>query len=150
MNPSDAKQKLADPTIWTVDDALWERIAPLLVIDKVRKKPGRPRNSDRQILNGLIWLARTGAQWDALPREFGAKSTVHDRFQEWIQHGVLERVWALLLEEYDGLEGIDWTWQAADGCIVKAPLGKKGLTARRKPRDATRRTGARADASGTS
>ncbi|HET6232482.1 MAG TPA: transposase, partial [Longimicrobiaceae bacterium] len=98
---------------------------------------GRPRKSDRQILNGLIWLARTGAQWSALPREFGAKSTVHDRFQEWIRHGVFARAWAVLLEAYDDLVGIDWTWQAADGCIVKAPLGKRGLTARRKPRGAT-------------
>jgi putative transposase len=139
-----------DPTIWRVDDALWERLAPLLVVEKVRKKSGRPRKSDRQILNGLIWLARTGAQWDALPREFGAKSTVHDRFQEWIRHGVLAGAWAVLLEEYDDLVGIDWTWQAADGCIVKAPLGKRGLTARRKPRGATPRTGERAGASDTS
>jgi putative transposase len=99
------------------------RVAPLLVIEKVRKKSGRPRTSDRQILDGLIWLARTGAQWDALPREVGAKSTVHDRFQPWIRHGAFARAWAVLLEEYDDLVGIDWTWQAADGCIVKAPLG---------------------------
>jgi transposase len=70
---SKATKKLPDdPTIWRVDDALWERLAPLLVIEKVGKKSGRPRKSDRQILDGLIWLARTGAQWDALPREFGA------------------------------------------------------------------------------
>lgn len=144
------KKKANDPTIWRVDDALWERIAPLLVVEKERKKSGRPRKSDRQILDGLIWLARTGAQWNALPREFGAKSTVHDRFQEWIRHGVFARAWAMLLEEYDDLVGIDWTWQAADGCIVKAPLGKRGLTARRKPRGATPPTGARAEASDTS
>jgi transposase len=85
-----------------------------------------------------------------LPREFGAKSTVHDRFQEWIRHGVFARAWAVLLEAYDDLVGIDWTWQAADGCIVKAPLGKRGLTARRKPRGATPPTGGRAEASATS
>jgi len=142
-------KKRDEPTIWQVDDALWARVGPLLVIEKVRKKSGRPRKSDRAILNGLIWLARTGSQWKAIPAEFGAKSTVYDRFQEWVDHGVFARAWAVLLEEYDDLVGIDWTWQAADGCIVKAPLGKRGLMGKRKPRGETPRTGARAEASGT-
>jgi putative transposase len=139
-----------DPTIWEVDDALWERIQPLLIIHKFRKKPGRPRKDNRQILIGLIWIARTGSQWSALPRRFGAKSTVHDRFQEWVEAGVFEKTWALLLQEFDELEGIDWTWQAADGCIVKAPLGKRGLMARRKQPGATPPTGGKAAPSATS
>lgn len=139
-----------DPTIWEVDDALWERVQPLLVIHKVRKKPGRPRKNDRNILNGLIWLARTGAQWEEIPRRYEAKSTVHDRFQEWVEGGVFEQAWALLLQEFDGLEGIDWTWQAVDGCIVKAPLGKKGLMARRKRPGGTRPTVEKAGPSATS
>jgi len=139
-----------DPTIWVVDDALWERIQPLLVIHKVRKKPGRPRSDDRRILNALIWLARTGSQWSAIPAEFGPKSTVHDRFQEWVESGAFEKAWALLLREYDGLEGIEWTWQAADGCIVKAPLGKRGLMAMRKQPGATPPTGGRAGPNATS
>jgi putative transposase len=139
-----------DPTIWVVDDALWERIQPLLVIHKVRKKPGRPRSDDRRILNALIWLARTGSQWSAIPAEFGPKSTVHDRFQEWVESGAFEKAWALLLQEYDGLEGIEWTWQAADGCIVKAPLGKRGLMAMRKQPGATPPTGGRAGPNATS
>ncbi len=139
-----------DPTIWEVDDALWERIQPLLIIHKVRKKPGRPRKDDRQILNGLIWMARTGCQWSEIPRRFGAKSTVHDRFQEWVEAGVFAKAWTLLLQEFDGLEGIDWTWQAADGCIVKAPFGKKGAPARKQPPAPTPPTGANPAPSGTS
>lgn len=139
-----------DPTIWEVDDVLWGRIQPLLVVAKVRKKPGRPRKDDRRILNGLIWLARTGSQWVEIPRRYGAKSTVHDRFQEWAEGGVFEKVWALLLREFDELEGIDWTWRAADGCIVKAPLGKRGLAARRKRPGATLPTGGRVGPSVTS
>jgi putative transposase len=139
-----------DPTIWEVDDALWERVAPLLVIHKFRKKPGRPRSDDRRILNGLIWLARTGSQWSAIPERFGPKSTLHDRFQEWVEAGAFRKAWAVLLQEFDGLEGIDWTWQAADGCIVKAPLGKRGLLARRKRRAPIPRTGGKAGPSATS
>jgi putative transposase len=130
-----------DPTIWRVDDALWTLLAPILRVDKPRKKPGRPRRDDRAIFDGLIWLARTGSQWAALPREFGPKSTVHERFAEWIATGKLEQAWAVLLREYDGEIGLDWTWQVADGCIVKAPFGKKGGPARRKRPGATPPTG---------
>jgi len=126
-----------DPTIWRVDDELWALLEPVLRSAKVRTKPGRPRRDDRAIFDGLIWLARTGAQWSRLPREFGPKSTVHERFSEWIASGALERAWAVLLHAYDGEIGLDWTWQAADGCIVKAPFGKKGGVARRRPRGAT-------------
>jgi len=122
-----------DPTIWRVDDTLWAELAPVLRVAKPRKKPGRPRRDDRAIFDGLIWLARTGAQWSQLPREFGPKSTVHERFTEWVETGALHRAWALLLRAYDAELGLDWEWQAADGCIVKAPFGKKGALARRRP-----------------
>lgn len=131
-----------DPTIWRVDDALWALLEPILRSTQVRKKPGRPRREDRALFDGLIWLARTGAQWSQLPREFGPKSTLHERFTEWSTTGALERAWAVLLRAYDGEIGLDWTWQAADGCIVKAPFGKKGGPAGRRPRGATRLTAA--------
>ena len=115
-----------EPTIWRVDDALWAELQPLLVVRKPRKKPGRPRNADRPIFDGLIWIGRSGGQWAALPREFGPKSTVHDRFQEWVAYANFAAAWARFLEVYDDEIGIEWQWQAADGCLVKAPLGKKG------------------------
>ncbi|MBE9113879.1 transposase [Nodosilinea sp. LEGE 07298] len=94
-------------------------------MNKPRQKPGRPRVADRPIFDALIHLARTGSQWCTLPAEFPPKSTVHDRFQEWVKHGCLEAAWGLLLQSYDKTLGIDWQWQSADGCIVKAPLGKR-------------------------
>ena len=133
-----------DPTIWRVDDVLWERLAPLLVVVKPRKKPGRPRTADRPLFNGVMWVLRTGAQWQEVPREFGAKSTVHDRFQEWVVRGAFARTWALLLTTYDDLVGLDLTWQAADGCLTKAPLGKKGGRARPTGRGPTPPTAANA------
>lgn len=138
-----------DPTIWRVDDALWARLAPLLRSDKPRKKPGRPRHPDRPLLDGILWLLRTGAQWSALPQEFGPKSTCHDRFQEWVASGAFAKAWAVLLTAYDDLVGLELTWQAADGCLTKAPLGKKGALVRRLPRAATPPTGARSGPSAT-
>jgi transposase len=131
-----------DPTIWRVDDALWSKLEPILKSEKVRKKPGRPRRDDRAIFDGLIWLARTGSQWAQLPRHFGPKSTVHERFSEWVESDKLERAWAVLLREYDAELGLDWSWLAADGCIVKAPFGKKGAPASRTPPAPTPPTGA--------
>jgi putative transposase len=155
MNPPDASRAIPtkpkdDPTIWRVDDALWAASQPLLGIDKPRKKPGRPRLDDRPIFDGLIWLARNGGQWATLPREFGAKSTVHARFQEWVEHGCLAHAWTRLLAVYDGAVGLDWQWQAADGCLVKAPLGKKGPPVRRRRPARTPPTGASVASSATS
>jgi transposase len=145
-----ASRTTDDPTIWRVDDALWDTVQPLLVVHKPRKKPGAPRKDDRRILDGLIWLARTGAQWTVWPRAaFGPKSTAHDRLQEWVAYGCLQQAWAHLLAAYDGEIGLGWEWQAADGCIVKAPLGKRGSPARPRRRGATRPTGGSAAASDT-
>jgi len=72
MSDSRVRSRVGElPTIWKVDDALWVLLAPLLVIEKPRLKPGRPRADDRRLFNGLIWLARTGSQWSVLPACFG-------------------------------------------------------------------------------
>jgi len=59
------------------------------------------------------------------PRQMGAASTVHDRFQEWQRQGVFKRMWEAGLQAYDETKGIEWTWQAVDGAMTKAPLGGK-------------------------
>ena len=48
-----------ESTIWEVDDALGAELRPLLAAEKPRKKQGAPREGDRRIFNGLIWIART-------------------------------------------------------------------------------------------
>ena len=77
-------------------------------------------------------MARSGSQWSTYPREFTAKSTAFDRFTTWVEQGSFQAAWTVLLEEYDSLIGIEWAWQSADGCTVKAPLGKKGALVKRK------------------
>ena len=111
---------------WRIPDALWERVQPLLPEKPAQPKGGRPWTDDRRALDGIFYLLRTGCQWKALPREFGAPSTVHDRFVWWSATGVFARLWRLGLEEYDVLVGLDWTWQAMDGAMTKAPLGGRG------------------------
>jgi len=51
---------------------------------------------------------------------------VHDRFQEWREAGVFEKMWEEGLMEYGNKKGIDWKWQSKDGAMTKAPLGGEG------------------------
>ncbi|MGC1928451.1 MAG: transposase [Candidatus Nitrosopolaris sp.] len=48
-----------------------------------KKKAGRLRMNNRQAMNAIFYILRTGCQWNALPSSLGASSTVHDIFQEW-------------------------------------------------------------------
>jgi transposase len=137
------------PTIWRVDDALWAELRPLLVVDKPRKKPGRPRHDDRPLFDGPLWIARSGGQWKALPREFGAKSAVNDRYRAWVAYGCREHAWARRLAVDDDEGGLAWPRQAAAGCRVTAPLGTQGGPARRRRRGRTRPPGASAAPRGT-
>src|ERR1700751_5993211 len=74
---------------WEVSDALWERVIPLIPPPPSHARGGRPRMPDRQAFAALVYVLRTGIQWNTLPRALGASSTVHDRFQEWEQKGFL-------------------------------------------------------------
>ena len=78
---------------------------------------------DRKAFEAIVYVLRTGIQWNALPRELGASSTVHDRFQEWEAKGLFKAFWQAGLQEYDELEGIEWQWQSVDGAMTKAPFG---------------------------
>lgn len=79
--------------------------------------------SDRAVLAGILYRLRTGCQWKALPSEFGSGSTCHLRMQQWARAGVFTEAFAAMLRRYDRRRGIQWTWAALDGFIVKAPQG---------------------------
>jgi putative transposase len=108
---------------WEVTDELWEHVQPLIPRAPSHAKGGRPRLEDRRAFEAIVYVLRTGMQWNALPRELGASSTVHDRFQQWEQAGLFTALWQAGLSEYDELAGIQWEWQAVDGAMSKAPFG---------------------------
>lgn len=109
---------------WEVSDTLWQRAEPVLPPAKPRPKGGRPPRDDRQMLGAILYVLRTGIQWNALPREIGASTTVYDRFRAWERAGVFERLWAAGLGEFDEVVGIDWEWLSLDGVMTKAPFGR--------------------------
>src|SRR3954452_5004678 len=110
-------------TIWEVPDDLWERVLPILRDFWPKKPTGRRTANWRAALNGIILRMRTGCQWDQLPRKFGPKSTVHDWFERWCQGGVMQRIWAALVEDCDELSAADWQCQGADAMRGKARFG---------------------------
>ena len=108
---------------WEVSDALWERVRPLIPERPPHPKGGRPAEDDRQMFAVIVYVLRTGIQWNAIPREWVASTTAYDRFRLWEQQGVFDRLWQAGLQEYDELVGIDWQWQSLDGVRTKAPFG---------------------------
>ena len=111
------------PTIWEVPDDLWQRVLPICEEFWPAKPTGRHHADWRRALNGIIFRMRSGCQWEQLPHKFGPKSTVHDWFQRWCQHGVMEQVWAVLVAECDELGDVHWEWRSADGRLGKARFG---------------------------
>jgi putative transposase len=108
---------------WELSDKVWDRVRLLIPERPAHPKGGRPTEDDRQMMSAILYVLRTGIQWNALPRELGASTTVYDRFRLWEEQGVFARIWQAGLQEYDELEGIAWEWQSMDGVMTKAPFG---------------------------
>ena len=110
-------------TIITIPDELWDEIKVILPREKPLKTVGRPIVRYRKVLDGVLYILRTGCQWKMLPKEYGSGSTCHRRFQEWNKLDVFKKTWVRLLKIYDQIIGINWTWQSIDSISIKSPLG---------------------------
>jgi transposase len=128
------RKKTYEPlaTIWKVNDELWSIIEPILKELDPPAATGRPRADERPALDGIIYVMRTGGQWNQLPKQFGDDSSVHRTMQRWIAKGVFQRIWALLAANCEELGGLNWDWQSADAAMGKARFG--GMTSAAIPR----------------
>jgi transposase len=139
---------------WRIPDWLWVELEPLLP-----ERPAHPlgchnpRVPDRDAMNAILFVLRTGCQWNALNATgICSSSSAHRRFQEWEQAGVFSELWRRGLLAYDKRTGIEWEWLAMDGAMTKAPLGgghtgpnpidraKRGRNDRSSPRVAASRS----------
>ena len=149
-------KEMAQIKSWTVSDAFWSKIEPLI---PSRQRPqgktyqrkqgaGRKPMESRQIFSAIVYVLRTGCQWKALPREYGSSSAIHAHFQRWQRAGFFLNLWQAGLAEYDEMEGIAWRWQSIDGAMGKAPLARQAVganpTDRGKKRTQTQSAGRRA------
>ena len=80
---------------YELTDDEWNRVAPLLPPENSGKQ-GRPSKCNRTILNGIVWIARSGAPWRDLPERYGAWQTVYSRFRKWIEDGILDNIFRVL------------------------------------------------------
>ena len=120
---------------WKITDGFWDEVKGLIPERKrdetkeYKRKPGGGRKAlvPRRVLEAIFFVMRTGIQWKALPKEFGASSSIHRYFLFWCEAGVFEAMWRAGLEKYDEIQGIDWAFLSADGCMTKAPLALEAV-----------------------
>ncbi len=110
---------------WRIPDEVWAQMEPLLP-----ERPAHPlgchnpRVPDRQAMNAILLVLRTGMQWNALSATaICSCSSAYRRFREWAEAGVFLEFWRRGLLAYDDAHGIEWEWLAMDGAMGKAPLG---------------------------
>jgi transposase len=118
-------------TTRVLTDEQWQRIAAHLPEHPPSPKGGRPRATDRECLEGILWLLRSGARWRDIPLDLPSGSTCWRRLQEWAGDEVLQHVQALLVQELGESGKLDLEELLADATFIRA---KKGGTTSAKPR----------------
>ena len=82
-----------------INDQEWERIEDIFPPENTGK--GRPSKSNREILNGMLWIAKTGSSWRDLPERFGPWQTVYSRFRLWSQNHIFKKLFEQLSQDAD-------------------------------------------------
>ncbi len=116
-------------------DAQWQRLEPLLPEQRPAKgsKGGRPAEDHRRIINGMLWIDRTGAPWRDLPTRYGPGATVATRFYRWTTSGLWERILHPLQAQAAARGELDWDAHSVDGTVIRVhqhAAGAKGGTQR--------------------
>ena len=107
-----------------VCDEQWGLLEPLLPrLPRRADGRGRPWKDSRVVLNGILWVLRTGAPWHDLPPQYGAYQTVHRRFQNWVRNGVIEQVLLAVAQHLQAAGGLDLKECFVDGTFVPAKKG---------------------------
>lgn len=108
-------------------DEQWGVIKPFIPEPPKRSDGrGRPRRNDREILNGILWIMRTGAPWKDMPERYPPYQTCHRRFQEWVRSGVFEKILKALAQDLKERGDLDLSECFIDGTFVLAKKGAKG------------------------
>lgn len=108
-------------------DEQWEKLRPFLPPQKPKR--GRPNEDHRRIINGILWILRTGALWRDLPERYGSHGTVSSRFYRWQQAGIWQRILQELQQQADARGDLNWQVHSVDGTVIRAhqhAAGAKG------------------------
>lgn len=96
----------------------WDRLRPFLPPQK--PYTGRPALDHRTVLNGILWVLRTGAPWRDLPERYGKWTTIYSRFQRWRKDGIWDRILKDVQALVDQDGKVDWEIHFVDSTIVRA------------------------------
>ena len=130
--------------IGDLTDHEWQQLEPLLPPQKTGKK-GSPYKHHRTVINGILWVLRTGAPWRDIPERYGPWGTCATRFRRWTEKGIWQKALETLQAQADQNGQMDWEVTALDGSYIKAHphaagAPKRGLRRRKtkaaKPTDA--------------
>ena len=116
-----------------ISDELWEKISPLLPPEKPGKRGGRPRCNNREVLEGILWVLKTGAPWVDLPQGYPSSTTCWRRLVTWEEQGIWLNIWQTFLGSLDEKHLLDWKEFFVDGSFSPA---KKGGFASDRPKKA--------------
>jgi transposase len=109
----------------------WKLVEPIIrKALPIKEVSGRPRQDARSILNGILWICRTGAPWKDLPGRYPPYQTCHRRFQEWVRAGIWIKILAKLAVDLKRRGKIDLAETYMDGSFSSA---KKGALELGKP-----------------
>ena len=112
---------------YEITDEKWERIEDLL--PGKASDPGQTAKDNRQFINGILWIGRSGAPWRDLPERYGKWNSVYQRFNRWSKKGVWQRV-------FEALQAPDLDWLMLDSTVIRAhqhAAGQKKALASLKP-----------------
>jgi len=109
-------------------DEQWAVIEPLIPEEERAKEArrGRPWQDPRGVLNGVLWILRTGAPWQDLPERYPPYQTCHRRFQKWVTEGVMEHILQELAHDLKERGDLDLSECFIDGTFVVAKKGGQG------------------------
>jgi predicted DNA-binding transcriptional regulator YafY len=93
MHKAALKKYLNQFSFKDITDEQWNLIQPLLTLPS---KTGRPRSDERQNINGILWVLRTGEKWSDIPSRYGSPATCNTRLKIWKQLGIWDRILQIL------------------------------------------------------
>ena len=114
---------------WTVPDGLIPK--PIARDDR----RGRPWKDRRAVLNGILWVLRTGAPWADLPERYPSYQTCHRRFQQWVRSGIMRGILEALAEDLQIKGRLDVREAFIDGSFATAKKGDRKLAKRNVERE---------------
>ena len=116
-------------------DAQWKLIEPILRPQRRSDDRGRPWQDTRAVLNEVLWVLGTGAQWRELPNKYPPHQTCHRRFPQWVRAGTLEHISCVLAEELQARGKLDSSMPPSRG----QKRGLRGRTHQTRQREENHR-----------